>query len=250
MPSITGIETILHHIRVKLYPSYLPNAEGGYIAHTNNHDTLSVEEVCAIMKTRGGFTGKLEDLIDHVRQYNDEVAYQLCDSFAVNNGYYCIYPNIGGTFSSANETHDHKKHPIDFRFGIRSGLRKLVKNITVEVIGLANASGWIDKFVDTDEASTNTLYSPGNQFIIHGHKIKISGKDPGIGVYFVPVDDPSKEVKVTRIAKHTPTMIIGIAPKTGFAANRIEIRTQYTGSGSTSLKTPRSINSSFILDEV
>jgi len=249
MPSITDVERILHHIRVKLYPNYLPKVEGAYIARTDSDKTLSMEEVCAIMKTRAGFTGKLEDLIDYVHQYNDEVAYQLCDGFAVNNGYYSIYPNIGGTFNSVNEAHDQAKNPISFRFGIRSGLRKLIDKISVDITGLADTSGWIDQFVDTDENSVNTLYTEGDQFVIHGHKIKVAGDDPGVGLYFVPVDDPSKAVKVSRIAKNTPSEIIGIAPKTEWVENRIEIRTQFTGSGSKLLKAPRIITSSFILEE-
>ena len=151
MPSITDVERVLHHIRVKLYPNYLPNTEGAYFARTDSDKTLSMEEVCAIMKTRAGFTGKLEDLIDYVHQYNDEVAYQLCDGFAVNNGYYSIYPNIGGTFNSVNEAHNQTKNPISFRFGIRSGLRKLIDKISVDITGLADTSGWIDQFIDTDE---------------------------------------------------------------------------------------------------
>ena len=249
MPSITDVERILHHIRVKLYPNYLPKVEGAYIARTDSDKTLSMEEVCAIMKTRAGFTGKLEDLIDYVHQYNDEVAYQLCDGFAVNNGYYSIYPNIGGTFNSVSEAHDQTKNPISFRFGIRSGLRKLIDKISVDITGLADTSGWIDQFVDTDENSTNTLYTAGDAFIIHGSKLKIAGDDPTVGVYFVPVDDPSKAVKVTRIIENLPTKVIGIAPKTEWVENRIEIRTQFAGSNTRQLKAPRVITSSFVLEE-
>jgi hypothetical protein len=33
---------------------------------------LSVEDVCAALKTRGGFIGSFEDLLDYIRQYNKE----------------------------------------------------------------------------------------------------------------------------------------------------------------------------------
>ena len=75
-------------------------------------------------------------------------------------------------------------------------------------------------------------------------------KDKSCGVYFVPKDDPSKAVKVTRLAENNPTKITGIAPKTESAQNSIVIRTQFTGSGTTLLKTPRIITSSFVLEEV
>jgi hypothetical protein len=96
----------------------------------------------------------------------------------------------------------------------------------------------------------NSIFIPGDQFVIQGHKIKVAGEDTGVGVYFVPVEDPSKAVKVAHLAENSPSKIIGaVPPSTGFNQNKIEIRTQYTGSGGTFLKTPRVITSAFILEE-
>jgi hypothetical protein len=246
---VNTVKEVLHRIRVRLYPNYFQNAEGAYIAKTVNEATLNVEQVCASLKNRGGFTGNYENLVEHVRQFYDEAAYQLCNGFSVNTGYYTIHPNIGGTFDSENEIHDRKKHPVSFIFRAGKRLRLLAENIAVVIEGIADCTGWIDEFIDIDENSVNTLYAPGSQFIIHGHKIKVQGDDPACGVYFVPIDDPSQEARVTRIAVNTPTRIVGIAPQTRHARNRIEIRTQFTGSGSTSLKAARAITSSFIVEE-
>ena len=250
MENTNDLKMVLHRIRIKLYPNYLQNIEGAYIARTNNEKTLTVKDVCTALKTRGGFIGNYEILLENVRQYYDEVAYQLCDGYAVNNGYYSIHPNIGGTFNSVNEAHDHQKHPISFRFSARSKLRELANNIVIIVEGLADGSGYIDKFIDFEEDSINSTFLPGNQFAIHGNKIKVSGEDPGIGVYFVPKDDPSKAVKVTRLAENNPSKITGIAPNTEHIYNRIEIRTQFTGATDKYLKKLRTITSGFILEAV
>ncbi|MDR0497631.1 MAG: DUF4469 domain-containing protein [Treponema sp.] len=248
MAAITDLGLVLHRIRIKLYPNYFQNAKGSYIARTNNEKTLSIEDVCTALKTRGGFTGNYEDMLEYIRQYNDEIAYQLCDGYAVTNGYYTVHPNIGGTFNSVNEAHDHVRHPISFRFSIRSKLRKLISNISVDIEGIADTQGFIDSFVDYEEKSTNNIFIPGNQFAIHGSKIKVAGDDPACGIYFVPVDDPSKAVKVTRIAKNNPSEVTGIAPDTSFTNNRIQIRTQYSGNSTTFLKTTRIINSVFVIE--
>ena len=84
MAIINDVNEVLHRIRVKLYPNYLPNVEGIYIARTNNEASLTIEQVCAALKNRGGFTGNYEDLTENIRQFFDEAAYQLCDGFAVN----------------------------------------------------------------------------------------------------------------------------------------------------------------------
>ena len=239
---------ILHRMRVRFYPNYLRPAAGAYIARTNNEKTLDVKDVCASMKTRGGFKGNIEELMEHVREYNDETAYLLCDGYAVTNGYYTIHPTIGGCFKSVTEVTDREKHPISFRFSTRTKLRKLIENIAVEVEGIAETGGFIDTFTDYEGESVNENYTPGNQFEIRGHKIKVAGDDPSIGIYFVPVLDSSKAVKVTRPAKNNPSEITGIAPCTGYKENRIEIRTQFSGDAKILLKTPRTIVSSFTLN--
>jgi hypothetical protein len=47
---------MLRRIRVKLYPHYLPHVKGAYIARPDNEALLNVEEFCAALKNRGGFT--------------------------------------------------------------------------------------------------------------------------------------------------------------------------------------------------
>ena len=83
MSIINDINEVMHKIRVKLYPNYLPQVEGKYIARTANEAVLSVEQVCAALKNRGGFTGNYEELVECVRKFFNEAAYQLCDGFAV-----------------------------------------------------------------------------------------------------------------------------------------------------------------------
>jgi len=240
----------MHRIRVKLYPNYLPGGEGTFIARTNSEASLSVEQVCAAMRDRGGFTGNFGDLVEHVKQFLKECAYQLCDGFSINNGYYSIYPNIGGTFENTHETPDPKKHVLTFRFRAHGPLRKLAEHIAIVVEGEADVAGYIHEFYDHENDSINGVYQEGNQFVLTGNKIKIAGDDPDCGMYFVPTDCDCPPVKVTRLVENSSTKLIGIIPKTVWAHSRVEIRTQYSGSTTVFLKTPRVISSDFILENV
>jgi len=245
-----NIDDVLHRIRVKLYPNYLPNTEGKYIARTDSEDYLSIERICAAMKNRGGFLGSYEDLKENIRQFLDECTYQLCDGFALNLGYYSVHPSISGTFNSEKEVHDPGKNPVSFKFRTRNPLRELVKYISVDITGVAESNAFIDEFIDRDEDSTNGIFAPGDMFCINGNKIKIAGNDPACGVFFVPVDDPSKAIRVTRLGENSASTVTGIAPDTQCQYNKIEIRTQYTGSTATFLKAPRTIVSDFVLEEI
>jgi hypothetical protein len=247
---IKNIDDVLHRIKVKLHPNYLPGTEGRFFAKTDNEAYLDVERICAALKNRGGFLGSYENLIENIKQFLSECSYQLCDGFGLNLFYFSVHPDISGTFASEKETYNPEKNPIRFKFRTRLPLRNLVKHITVDITGVADGNAFIDEFIDRDEDSVNGLYTPGNMFCINGNKIKLAGNDPGCGVFFVPVDDPSKAVKVTRIGENGSSTLTGIAPKTNCRYNKIEICTQYSGSTTTFLKAPRSIVSDFVLEEL
>jgi hypothetical protein len=186
--------------------------------------------------------------VEHVKQFLDEAAYQLCDGFAVNTGYFSIHPNVGGTFDKATEGHDTGKHPITFRFRTRTPLRTLAEHITVEVEGLAEVQGYIDEVVDISTEGVNETLTTGGVFSIAGHKIKVAGEDPEVGVYFISGTDPSLRVKVSgHFAENAPSRVIGVIPALSAGGWKVEIKTQYTGSGSTSLKSPRMIVGGMIL---
>jgi hypothetical protein len=116
-PEANSLKDVLHRIRVKLYPNYLPGREGTYMALANSEASISVEQVCVTLKNRGGFTGSSYDsLVENVRQYLDECAYQICDGFTVNMKYFSVYPKIGGMFASAGEEIRQQKAPCYVSF--------------------------------------------------------------------------------------------------------------------------------------
>jgi hypothetical protein len=249
MANVYSVYEKMHKMRAKLYPSYLPGKEETYIARTANEASVKVQDIIASMKNRGGFAGSAQDALETVTHFFKEMGYQLSDGFSVNLGYFTVYPNIGGLFDSDKEAHDHKKHPLTFRYQSLKPMRGLRENIEVIIEGIADTQGYIAEFLDVEAEAKNAIFVPGDQFILTGYKVKIAGDDPACGMYLVPVDDPSKAVKVTRIAENTAGKIVGVVPpSTGYIFNRIEIRTQFTG-GSNTLKTPRVITSSFTLEE-
>jgi len=117
------------------------------------------------------------------------------------------------------------------------------------VVGIAEEPAFIDQFIDVEDNLINSSFVPGNGFTVHGHNIKIDGTDPACGLYFVPVEDPSKKVKVTRILENNPSKVMGLSVNTGYLINRIEIITQFTGGG-VNLQAPRTITSPSTLEEV
>jgi len=237
-----------HKIRVRLYHNYLPQVEGKYIARTINEAFLKVRDIAASAKTRGGFTGSFEDMIEYVNLFLWEVIYQVSDGFAVDLEYFTLQPNVGGTFDKATEGQDDERHPISIRFRPKAKMKKITDEIEVIVEGLGGNNGFIDEFIDVEEEATNSICVPGDMIIIRGDRIKVAGNDSTVGVYLRSEDDPAQEVKMTRIAENTSTKIIGICPTTGFSRSRVVIKTQFSGS-TKHLKNVRSIVSDFVIEE-
>ncbi|MDR0491469.1 MAG: DUF4469 domain-containing protein [Oscillospiraceae bacterium] len=246
MATMEEHDLVLHNIKAKLYPNHLEHVEGNYNARVDNERTLTSMEVCTAAKTRGGYPGDINEMYDAVKWYHSEQMYQICDGYAVSNDYYTLYPHISGHFESPHDTVDHEKHKVSVRFSARKQLRDIQKKTTIEIIGVADTNGFIDYLIDHEEHDArHNSYVPGNMIAIYGSKIKITGDDPANGVYFVPIDDPSQAVKMTRLGENNPKKITGIAPDTQHAYNRIEIRTQFNGSNNSFLKEPRIIVSLF-----
>jgi len=243
--SINKLKDVLHHIKVRLYRSNLPGARGAYYARPANEAALSVEQVAAALKTRGGFTGSYSDLVQHVHLFFEEMAYQLCDGYAVNTGWFSVQPVIGGLFESANEGFDPKGHTVAFRYRTGAALRGLARKVEIEMEGEADVAGWIDCFTDFESGLVNQTVTPGGLFSIDGRKIKVTGAGPDCGVWFVQDARSTRRYKAARaLAENVSTRVAGVVPALPAGKYGVEIVTCYTVGGK-DLKEPRTIKSNF-----
>jgi len=247
------LEDVKHRIKVKLYQSNLPDAKGVYIARTDSEAVMDIDQICTKVKNRTKFEGDYAELVDHVKRYFKEAMYQLCNGFAVTNGYFTVYPNVGGHFKTPGEHYDPDKHPVTMRYRPRAKLRRIAKKIAIDILGLASTEGYIDEFTDASTGTVNDIIHGGESFIITGDKIKIvdDGVNADCGLYLELLDtqDSGRRIKVTRrLIENTPSKVIGTAPMLIAPSRyRVVIVTQYNGSNNTFLKTPKTLASSFEL---
>jgi hypothetical protein len=201
------------------------------------------------MKNRGGYEGSYDEAVKTIHHFFKEMMYQLCDGFSVNTGWFTVSAHIGGVFHSVKEPFDRKKHPVTFRFHRLKTMRRLSELIEIVINGHIDEPAYISEFSDMETPDSGNLFEPGHVSEIVGHRIKIEGPSPDIGLWMVPVLDPSARVKVTRIVENTPSRILFIPTTTNHLENRLEIHTQHSGS-QTPLNSVRVITSPMILTEV
>jgi hypothetical protein len=240
----------MHTIEAVLYPNHLTTSgPGTYIAKNTKEKTIGIEAVCGAMKTRGGYDGSYEDAVKTVKHYFKEVMYQLCDGFSVNTGWFTINVGFQGLFHSIKEAFTPPKHKVKFNFHALKAMMDLASQIEVVVSGHIEDPAFISEFKDMEEAMPLNMFDVGHVCELVGHRIKIEGPPAEVGIWMVPVLDSTKALKITRIVRNEPSLIEFVPAATGFADNRIEIRTRFSGS-STTLLTTRVIQSPFTISRV
>ena len=189
-----------------------------------NESILTIEEICAALIERGGYTGSYEDMVKHVRQFFGEMAHQLNGGYGVNTGYFSI-------------------HPV-----ARTGapLSRLDQSVVIEVEEQID-QGHIEFFTDTGTGTVNERITPGVTFTAEGREIKVEGNNTDCGVWFVLIVDPSLRYKVTKtLIENSDSRVSGIVPVIPAGKYQIEIKTLYTGDG-VILREPRTIKGAFPL---
>ncbi len=216
---------ILHRIKAYLYDNVLTKDNpNDFIARTVSERSLNVTAAA----------------MEHVTElFLKEMAYQLCDGYSINTGYFTAGTLIRGVFDSPSETFNSDKHTILFQFNQGEKLRAEIPNIEINILGVADASSIILQVTDIKSGTVNDLLTPGRNLKISGNKIKIAGENPANGIFFVNTSTSARtQVEINDIVTNNPSELIVIIPVLTAGTYRLEVVTQYAG-GSNLLKKPR-----------
>ena len=230
---------ILHKIKAYLYDNALTKDNpNDFIARTVSERSLNVKQICEAAVNRGGSDVSAPSMQHATELFLKEMAYQLCDGYSVNTGYFTASTLIRGVFDSPTETFNAAKHTILFQFNQGERLRAEIPTIEVDILGIADASAAILQVTDVKSGSVNDLLTPGRNLKMSGNKIKIAGDDTANGVYFVETTTKTRTaVDNTDIVTNNPSELIIVIPELATGTYTVEIVTQYMGSGF--LKEPR-----------
>jgi hypothetical protein len=209
--------------------------------------SLNVRQISGTAVTRGGADISAAAMEHAVELWLKEMAYQLCDGFSVNTGWFTASVHVKGTVKNPAERYDSDRHTIVFEFHQGSLMRREIPGIEVEIVGVADTDGHVIQVVDVKTGSVNNLLTPGRNLRISGNKLKIAGDDASVGVYFRNADTAT-EVKVdpADIVINNPSELIVIIPELDKNLTwQLVIITQY-GVGFI-LKAPRTVTFDRIL---
>jgi len=238
----------MHKLAVKFILAYLPEAKKPYNLKTVHQEALDTHEVAGKADAYGiGTDPKVIE--DGLNEGLKLIGYLAADGWRIKTSLFNLRIRVPGEYEGNETSLPEGVFPV-VRLGASAEYRDYIKNhVRIEFDGFYNKIGYIAAFLDVEENETNTVFVPGDMFIITGTDIRVAGNDPSVGVYFSPVDSPSNAVKVSRIATNTKSQIVGVCPQTGYQRNTIVIKSQYMGSPTKFLKKVRTIESSFVIEE-
>lgn len=230
---------VLHKIKAYLYENLLTKDNpNDYIARTVSERSLNVKQICETAVNRGGADVSAAAMEHATTLFLKEMAYQLCDGFSVNTGYFTAGTQIRGVFDSPSETFSSDKHNILFQFNQGEKLRAEIPNIEVSILGIADSACSILQVTDVKSGSVNDLITPGRNLKISGSKIKVAGDDPNNGVFFVNTTTQERiAVESNDMVTNNPSELIIVIPDLASGTYTLEVLTQF--SGTQMLKEPR-----------
>jgi hypothetical protein len=229
-----------HKMKGFLYDNVLTENPNDLILRILSEASLGIDDISQSAAKRGGADISAPAMTHAVNLWLKEMAYRACDGFSVNTGWFTVQPIVKGVFDSPNEKFNPAKHTIVFDFQQGSLMRKELANVEVQIMGVADTSLTIAQVTDVKTGSVNDLLTPNRNLRISGSKIRIAGDNAANGVYFVNSDTQERtKVDATDIVNNNPSELIIVIPALAAGTYQVEIATQYSSSGGSMLKEPR-----------
>ena len=236
----------LHRIKAYLYKNKFTKDPNHYTARATTERMLKIQDICQSAVIRGGADVSSETMQYMVELYLKEMAYQLCDGYGVDNGYFTLKPTIKGVFTSPEETFNPEKHHIRLLFAENERLRKALSVVELQILGMAKSNLYIKQVTDCKTGIVNARLTPQYNLEISGNMLKIVGDHPDVGVYFMNLQTNERiKVESVEIVKNLRSSLLVMIPVLDAGDYCLEIITQYTTSGT--LKEPRTTTFEHIL---
>ena len=229
-----------HTIKAYLYDNLLTPDPNDFTARVSSERSLSVADICHSAATRGGADVSDAAMNHAVELFLKEMAYRLCDGFAVNTGYFTAMPVVRGVFLNPNETFDPQRHTLQFQFTQGELMRREIEDVEVKIMGVAETGLYIGQVEDIKSRTVNEVLTPGFNLRVTGTKLRVVGDKPGVGIFFrETATNTATKVDEGDIVVNNPSELMIIIPALPAGTYQLEVTTQYS-TGNKLLKEVRS----------
>lgn len=196
------------------------------------------DTIVEMMLRRGTLLTKT-DILAVLNSLEEVVADIVKDGGAVNMPLFNTSFSISGVFDGAMDAFDPNRHRLYVNLNKGTLLRDVEKQVkTSKTEGSAVAPSVIE-VRDVLSGTSNERITPGGVIQVFGSGLRIEGTEPAVGLWFVPAEGAQPPVTAKALVSNKPSSLTAMVPALDAGTYRIRVATQYAGSGSRLLKTPR-----------
>ena len=173
---------------------------------------------------------------------------QIANGASVSFGLGYFGLEVKGVFIGDNPRWDSKQHNLSVRVTPNADLRQTIRNVSVDVRGMASVGVVINSLTDVASGEMNTRLTPSGGVNLTGSKIKIAGDNPANGISLInQATEAVTTISATTILINEPSKITFIIPADLPAGDyKLRITTQFSTNTQT-LKEPRSYLFDYVL---
>lgn len=231
-------KSILHEVEIYLYENHLTPITTDYMGMVEMERTLGLADVCNSAVLRGGANISAEAIRSGSEIMLKEMAFLLCDGFAINFGYFSISLKIRGVFDSPTDTYDPARHSLHFQITPGIFLRNELQYVRVKTMGVKRDAIYIALVTNSLTGLTDGMITPNEDIIIQGNRVRIApndGSDPDVGIFFVASDGTATPV-TRRLTQNDPSKVIARVPVLPPGSYTLRIVTKASQSNKSLLK--------------
>jgi hypothetical protein len=232
---------------VELYDLMISSRKDDHYGRVVSTGSLTVDDLIEIAVSRR--TDLNAATLKAAYQILNEVALEeVCNSKQVEFGLVHNGLYVDGVFIGEHPAWHDGKHSLHLRAMPTLAVREALKEITVEVRGMASSGMYINTLTDVASGDLNKTLTPGGGINLTGVKIRIVGDEPGVGIHLTELASAQvTEIPPTAILVNDPSKISFIAPANLPAGDyKLSITTQFS-TNTTRLKEPRTYVFDYVL---
>jgi hypothetical protein len=154
---------------------------------------------------------------------------------------------INGVFIGDHAAWNSDEHSLALQATATAEVRNALKEIAVEVQGMAASGMYVNTLTDVTSGEVNARLTPGGGVNLTGVKIKLAGDEPEVGIHLTEINTTAVvDIPTASVLINEPSKITFIVPTDLPAGDyKLSITTQFTTN--TLLKEPRTYVFDYVL---
>lgn len=231
-------------LNVWLYDNQLTPDQNDFYGKVKPQGSLRNDDIAEEIIKEGTEYQK-ETILDILNRSDRIKVEKLVEGYSINSGVCYSHIGVNGVFHGATDRFDPIEHRIIASFTSSSALREELKKTQVEIVGTATTDPVIGKVIDSLTKVEDSSITPNNVCVIKGHRLKLSGENVAVGVFFINQNDNARN-KCEQIITNEPKQLVVMIPALVAGNYILEVVTQYS-SNNLNLKEPRTVSFEHVL---